>query len=235
MIKFFRKIRQNLLSEGKTRKYFKYAFGEIVLVVIGILIALQINNWNEQRKSNIKTTVFLNSLKNDLKNDFSQIDSICRFRMQREKFFELLTQEIESYSEGSKNLIDSLYSETQGRNPTFFPTAGAYNGGLNSGTFEDLNNEALKKSIRNLYEHYYKRLFYNGEKLDDRVEKISWERLTFFNKSKSKIFDPTVIQSGQLLAQSEYLRTTNNIYIELLITNKSQIKQVMNLIEKELN
>jgi len=46
MIKFFRQIRQNLLSEGKTLKYFKYAFGEIVLVVIGILIALKINNWN---------------------------------------------------------------------------------------------------------------------------------------------------------------------------------------------
>jgi hypothetical protein len=50
MIKFFRKIRQNLLSEGKTRKYFKYAIGEIILVVIGILIALQVNNWNEERK-----------------------------------------------------------------------------------------------------------------------------------------------------------------------------------------
>mgnify|MGYP000005817841 CR=1 FL=1 len=53
MIKFFRKIRQNLLSEGKTGKYFKYAVGEIILVVIGILIALQINNWNEQRKARI--------------------------------------------------------------------------------------------------------------------------------------------------------------------------------------
>ncbi len=50
MIKFFRKIRQNLLSEGKTGKYLKYALGEIILVVAGILIALQINNWNERRK-----------------------------------------------------------------------------------------------------------------------------------------------------------------------------------------
>lgn len=50
MIKFFRKVRQNSLSEGKTKRYFQYAIGEIVLVVIGILIALQINNWNEQRK-----------------------------------------------------------------------------------------------------------------------------------------------------------------------------------------
>jgi len=51
MIKFFRKIRQNLLSEGKTGKYLKYAIGEIILVVIGILIALSINNWNENRKT----------------------------------------------------------------------------------------------------------------------------------------------------------------------------------------
>ena len=54
MIKFFRKIRQNLLLENKTAKYFKYAIGEIVLVVIGILIALQINNWNEWDKESKK-------------------------------------------------------------------------------------------------------------------------------------------------------------------------------------
>jgi hypothetical protein len=49
MIKFFRQICQNLLNEGKTSRYFKYAIGEIILVVIGILLALQINNWNENR------------------------------------------------------------------------------------------------------------------------------------------------------------------------------------------
>ncbi|WP_019668593.1 DUF6090 family protein [Eudoraea adriatica] len=53
MIKVFRKIRQRLLTENKFSKYILYAFGEIVLVVIGILIALQINNWNEQRKDNL--------------------------------------------------------------------------------------------------------------------------------------------------------------------------------------
>ena len=50
MIKFFRTIRKNLISEGKTINYFKYAIGEIVLVIIGILIAISINNWNEQNK-----------------------------------------------------------------------------------------------------------------------------------------------------------------------------------------
>ncbi|GAA4817738.1 DUF6090 family protein [Litoribaculum gwangyangense] len=54
MIKFFRKIRQKLLSENKFSKYLIYAIGEIILVVIGILIALQINNWNENQKNNEK-------------------------------------------------------------------------------------------------------------------------------------------------------------------------------------
>ncbi len=69
MIKFFRKIRQNLLSEGKSGKYLKYAIGEIILVVIGILIALGINNWNENRKKVKIEIQYVNNLIQDIKND----------------------------------------------------------------------------------------------------------------------------------------------------------------------
>jgi hypothetical protein len=67
MIKFFRQIRQNLLLEGKTGKYVKYAIGEIVLVVIGILIALSINNWNENRKLQNEELNLLLEVKSNLK------------------------------------------------------------------------------------------------------------------------------------------------------------------------
>ncbi len=66
MIKFFRKIRQNLLSEGKTRKYIKYAIGEIILVVIGILIALQINNLNEKHKQTAYELAQLSNLSTEI-------------------------------------------------------------------------------------------------------------------------------------------------------------------------
>ena len=66
MIKFFRKIRQNLLMENKTSKYFKYAIGEIILVVIGILLALGINNWNNERQLKNNNSVFLNKMLKDL-------------------------------------------------------------------------------------------------------------------------------------------------------------------------
>jgi len=69
MIKFFRKIRQNSLSEGKTGKYLKYAIGEIILVVIGILIALQLNNLNENKKNNVFEKEILSQIQENLKND----------------------------------------------------------------------------------------------------------------------------------------------------------------------
>ena len=69
MIKFFRQIRFDLMEKNKTGKYLKYAIGEIVLVVIGILFALQINNWNENRKAIEKSKVFLNEIKKDLETD----------------------------------------------------------------------------------------------------------------------------------------------------------------------
>ena len=62
MIPFFRKIRKKMADDNKPLKYFRYAIGEIVLVVIGILIALQINNWNERRLLNIEEIKILKSL-----------------------------------------------------------------------------------------------------------------------------------------------------------------------------
>lgn len=69
MIKFFRKIRLRLLAENRFSKYLLYAIGEIILVVIGILIALQINNRNEDRKNRIREVSYLENLKEDIKSD----------------------------------------------------------------------------------------------------------------------------------------------------------------------
>ena len=78
MIKFFRKIRYDLMEKNITGKYFKYAIGEIVLVVIGILIALSINNWNQERVSKIKAYAYLNQINNDLSLDLEYYDSMIK-------------------------------------------------------------------------------------------------------------------------------------------------------------
>ena len=78
MIKFFRKIRQNLLSEGKTGKYLKYAFGEIILVVIGILIALQINNWNQNSKERNVEQEYLVSLNEEFNYTLIELEKMIK-------------------------------------------------------------------------------------------------------------------------------------------------------------
>ena len=80
MIKFLREIRQSLLMENKTGKYFKYAIGEIILVVVGILIALQINNWNEERKDRIKEQAILMQLQEDYEANLAQLEQKIKTR-----------------------------------------------------------------------------------------------------------------------------------------------------------
>jgi len=78
MIKFFRSIRQNLLNEGKTSKYLKYAIGEIILVVIGILIALQINNGNQNRINKISERLLLKEINAEFKLNKEELESTIR-------------------------------------------------------------------------------------------------------------------------------------------------------------
>ena len=66
MIKFFRKIRRKILDEGSLKRYIIYAIGEIILVVIGILIAVQLNNWNQERIRNAELEVLLDKVEEDL-------------------------------------------------------------------------------------------------------------------------------------------------------------------------
>lgn len=76
MIKFFRKIRHDLMEKNITEKYLKYAIGEIILVVIGILIALSINNWNEVRKNNKEESTILQNLEDNLTLAKSQSEAL---------------------------------------------------------------------------------------------------------------------------------------------------------------
>ncbi len=80
MIKFFRKKRKKLADENKAIKYTRYAIGEIVLVVIGILIALSINNWNEHRKEDIQETIILKQLLADFNSNLEQLDQKITMR-----------------------------------------------------------------------------------------------------------------------------------------------------------
>jgi len=78
MIKFFRKIRYDLIEKNKTGKYLKYAIGEIVLVVIGILIALSINNWNQNRINSLSESLLLKEINTEFKFNEEELESTVK-------------------------------------------------------------------------------------------------------------------------------------------------------------
>jgi hypothetical protein len=153
MIKFFRKIRQKMLTENKFSKYLLYAIGEIVLVVIGILIALQINNWNQNKIKLNESILHLKSLKSDLEVDtiyFNQQKREAQKQVDNYRIFFKKSYETQNNIEEVTELIDLAYPFTnylQVQNSTFLEM-------VNAGKLNDLANEELKSSIVALYRDY---------------------------------------------------------------------------------
>ena len=81
MITLFRRLRQKLISSGSLTKYLLYALGEILLVVLGILIALQINNWNEHQKRLLQETELLESFEVELGNTRGRLQNIVEYNL----------------------------------------------------------------------------------------------------------------------------------------------------------
>lgn len=95
MIKFFRGLRQNMLTKNKFSKYLFYAIGEIILVVIGILIALQINNWNEERKSADYTTLLFKKALEELKFNLEKANKVVAFyRGQDSLYYKVINKQV---------------------------------------------------------------------------------------------------------------------------------------------
>lgn len=143
MIKFFRKIRQNLLSEGKTGKYMKYAFGEIVLVMIGILLALQVNNWSESQKAKEKEEYYLTKLEENLKQDTLtlnlQLERI-RIKLKNIKTLSLI-------NDISKDSLELLLVQSLLSTNGFSPEKTTWNNLQNTGKIDIINNQALVDSL----------------------------------------------------------------------------------------
>jgi tetratricopeptide (TPR) repeat protein len=151
MIKFFRKIRQNLLMENKTGKYFKYAIGEIILVVIGILIALQINNWNEARKKEQVEKQVLISLFQEVEKDrmmFKEIDYLYKNDLRSLTYFRnLIWQEKHSMEDAlSLNGFEGIAFRDVN------PNRITYDEMISTGKIYYLSNQALVNEIINYYE-----------------------------------------------------------------------------------
>jgi hypothetical protein len=232
MIKFFRKIRQNLLSKGKTGKYFKYAIGEIVLVVIGILIALQINTWNESRKQKQIEKQVLKSLFQEIEKDktaLKQIDYQYKKDLLKISYFRKLYWKEQLSMAEALDLKKFFGFVNRDVNPNRI----TYDEMINTGKLYYLSNQNLVNKIIDYYELIDGHIYLSRQ---DRIE----FRANFFDVSDMKEFWLTVYDSNNKELAYNFANNQNTEIYETMkvlaeyshALTKTSKTSVVNLYEK---
>ena len=143
MIKFFRKVHQQSLAENKFSQYLIYAVGEIALVVIGILIALNINNWNEEQNNRTKREELLIGMTKDLAQDITSHDRLIGFYKNRLEFFERHLQK----TDFSNTPVDTLFRIFDGNAGAHNVTDQSYQKAKNLGIVQLCLDDSLSMRI----------------------------------------------------------------------------------------
>ncbi|MET7029913.1 DUF6090 family protein [Sediminicola luteus] len=154
MIKFFRRIRQRLLSENKFSKYLIYAIGEIVLVMIGILLALQVNNWNNRRIEKSKEQAILKNLQIDFKNNIDNLDLAYNRFKEAYQASAMLLEIIKDDKDINPTEVDHLINEIVNKPMSFDFITGSTNEIINTGSLHLIRDPALRKQISN-WSYYF--------------------------------------------------------------------------------
>ena len=260
MIKFFRHTRRSLLKENKMGKYFKYALGEILLVVIGILLALQINNWNESRKLKQIEIDYLQRLVIDLKDNEKLLSD----------FYEIKQKQFEA----SNIFLNFSFSKNQDSVFNIMPYFNSifswqdininevtFDEMVSSGNLDLISNDSIKIKLLNLNKEYktilnvqvkekesHDRLLFPpvNEKFNMRyimaLEPLKQKEINrtfsnaemgyFLNEFKQELLD--LIEDKTFMNGVTVIQSSANITMEQFSQTKQKVKDLILLIEDEL-
>ncbi len=248
MINFFRKIRAQLLNENKTGKYFKYAIGEIILVVIGILIALGIGEWRQDLKKQKELTSYYNGLYYDLNQDKLRLESLI---ILFETASSGIIKEIDKMQLSSYN-IDSLYSNVPAWMvyvTEFNPNKPTFTEILSSGKLQLFKNEEIKKQILKVYSNLYPELqfrqnssneFIRANRTENLMDTFRWLKILEndgLSRTDIALKNPKVQLNHDWIdnkKSEKYLRFENYLTVTLAAYQGFLLRYKNNIIEVEL-
>jgi hypothetical protein len=219
------------MEQNKIRTYFFYAIGEVLLVVIGILLALQINNWNESRKQDLAEQEFIEGVKYDLSQDRDYIQMIIQSAESKFRLLDVLEREIFFLYENDRPQLDSLVNTYFIAERTFYPISGSFESAVSGNELSKFENKAFTSAVTKIYNSGYARLKDNALETDSRwfsnSKKYSRIRRTEsfpeMNSEQMKVFLDDIYSYNMML---EYyinvLRDTIVMIDEVL--NENQIK-----------
>lgn len=251
MMKFFRTIRQNLIEKGKLRKYLVYAIGEILLVVIGILIALQINNWNENQKSKNIEQQYLHALQEEFRGNLKSLEEVMKINEKNlNSALELSKFTGPTLPQISDKKLAALIFDILNKEVFFKTNSGVLEEVIGSGKLVVISNTKLRTSISS----------WNGELAKVRKQEEELARWRFglldfgkvhdnvrktYTEAKGQFFDlpnsqfETRIGEGLQFVEFEnllfYFITASAFTNKYFYTDlKIEIQEILKLINEEL-
>lgn len=234
MLKIFRRIRQNLLSENKFSKYVLYAIGEIILVVIGILIALQINNWNESRKSAIQEKNYYTNIKRQLNEDNYAIKSSLIYNA---NYLNQFKNAIEIIEEGDRTMADSLANISINLLDfsDFHRQSNIYETMVNSGEIKLLKNQQIIERLQRLEEKYILINKLENTHSEAVLDYVVPSLVTSIKINKMQVEDIEKLYAFEFqnlfTLLTDLMQEKNDIY---LLTS-TKIEELIELIDKEVS
>lgn len=216
MTTFLRKIRHKLIAQSRFRKYLVYALGEIVLVVIGILIALQLNTWNTNRIQKEKERVYLSNIQRDLKDQLEIIEAQI---MYEQKVTTIATPIINNYKKQKGFIVDSLFTSSIGilsGRKTFVKISPTYLELISSGNIDIISNNDLKNHIIKYYQDL------------ERNELIINKNNNLFNDA---VFIPEVLRLSEMQIIGEFTVDMLQMYnqknsLSFVDLNEPRLKEI---------
>ena len=244
MIKFFRRLRRKLLDEGNLKKYLIYAIGEILLVVIGILIALQINNWNEESKDLVRSHEILLEIKENVQFNTSQFMAEIKEEKNVIKSIDIVMENINKYQRYNDSLDFHLF------NTTYWPASSRKSSGyetLKSQGVELIKSTTLRQTIIDLYEKTYNEIseiiWESRADHESSIVPLFTELFMFHPSNPNQPFEESgatpfnyddLVQSQKFRGVLSYWRNQRTVAIQLRKAAIDKNNELINVINSEL-
>lgn len=219
MLRLFRQIRKSLMEQNKVRTYILYATGEFLLVVIGILIALQVNNWNEERKNETRLQTDLTHMNFELDAESIRLDTLYQYYKYRsdiiQEFLQNGTKQLTNREAGLKfnQLLDFR---------KFQPRKSSYEAMQNDGSINVIKNMSLSDQIVTYYERPY--LQWSTQIYGSILSGIDYSKTDFYKRNDalilSKNFDNIPgFKFSDYALESDYSSLISSKWAQVLLVN----------------
>lgn len=243
MINFFRRIRQSLLSENKFSKYLLYALGEIILVVIGILLALQIDTWNTEKNNREKEQLYLQGYHEDLKRNLTELNRVIKKSNRTISASDSLIRiAVDQLEVEELKTFEGLVMESMNYT-LFLSQEGTIKDIFGTGDLALIQNDTIRKSMVNWNSNLKYLKEYEALGKDNQLQCIDYlsHETPFYQMALTRSFMDEATKK-KLLVDQRFLnlvsnqqhmaKVLNGLYLEQQLTMEALQKTVTNAIQR---